>query len=278
MSDAIRESVEGEIAPGLAFFSMSATVPAGFKMLGHSVPGLTIEIHKEGRSRTEGLSHNRALDLRTGYATAIFTDQPESWETRAAADNDVELFTLLITKEWLEKADLLTSLLAGDGHLSTRYLAVAPEILRKLPVAHHAEAHAPLGKLKLEALALQILSGSIEALQSDLPRVDGRTIKRVERAQERLTMTSLADVSLVALARDLGTSTRQLQRDFLAVHGMGPIAYVRLQRLKAARLAIQSGEATLNEAAIQAGYASISSFSRAYLNSFGVRPGHFRKR
>ena len=273
----IEEAIEGAtgavLGDGLSFFGMSATVPAGFRMYGRSIPGLTLEVHRRGRSVTTGSSHDRVAELSTGIATFIYTDQPEGWETRASAGERVELFTVLTDLAWLERADIIPSRRDPLTHLAIGYSPVDLRLLELLPVADSAQLYSPNGRLLLEGIVLQLLGQALERFASDKPPIaNTATIRRANRARDYLLGAPVDKVSIVSAARALNTSPRQLQRDFLAVFGAGPISYVRRHRLALAASSIRYGELTILEAALQAGYADAGSFSRALTKALGLRP------
>lgn len=273
----IEEAIEGAtgavLGDGLSFFGMSATVPSGFRMHGRSIPGLTLEVHRRGRSVTRGSSHDRVAELSTGMATFIYTDQPEDWETRANADERVELFTALTDLAWLERADLIADRRDPLAHLAIGYAPVDLRLLELLPVADSAELHSPTNKLLLEGIVLQLLGQALGRFVLDKPPIaNAATMRRANRARDYLLSAPVDKVSIVSAAQALNTSPRQLQRDFLAVFGEGPITYMRRHRLALAASSIRSGELTILEAALQAGYADAASFSRALIKALGLRP------
>ena len=279
IANAIASAVGAQLGEGLSFFGLSADVPPGFRMHGRSIPGLTLEIHRKGRSRTAGASHDRAATLSTGVATTIFTDQPEDWETRAGDHDSIELFSILTDMDWLERADLIP---AGKGaltHLAIGYAPVDPGILRALPVSDGDDIHTPVTRLFLEGVVLQLLGQSLGRLISGDSRIiDAATNQRARRARDYIVSLPIDKLGIVSAAAALGTSPRQLQRDFLTVFGEGPVTYARRFQLMEAAAKIRSGSLTVVEAAFDAGYSSTGTFSRALFNTLGVRPRDLKAR
>jgi AraC family transcriptional regulator of adaptative response / DNA-3-methyladenine glycosylase II len=80
------------------------------------------------------------------------------------------------------------------------------------------------------------------------------------------------------LARRLGYSVRQVERQLLAELGAGPLALARAQRAQTARLLIETTALPLGEAAFAAGFASIRTFNDTVREVFALTPSELRAR
>jgi AraC family transcriptional regulator of adaptative response / DNA-3-methyladenine glycosylase II len=80
------------------------------------------------------------------------------------------------------------------------------------------------------------------------------------------------------LARRLGYSVRQVERQLLAELGAGPLALARAQRAQTARLLIETTALPLGEAAFAAGFASIRTFNDTVREVFALTPSELRSR
>ena len=81
-----------------------------------------------------------------------------------------------------------------------------------------------------------------------------------------------------AIARRCGVTTRTLEKLFARAIGETPGAYALRMRLAAARrLVLDTGE-PMGAIAARTGFASASSFSRAFAQAFGSAPSAFRRR
>lgn len=95
--------------------------------------------------------------------------------------------------------------------------------------------------------------------------------RRLEAA--RLTMDSSTDrPRLAELAQDAGLSPYHFHRLFREAFGQTPQEYVRARRLECAIVLLRQGRPA-NEACAEAGFMSVSSFSRAFRARFGHTPG-----
>jgi len=80
------------------------------------------------------------------------------------------------------------------------------------------------------------------------------------------------------LARRLGYSVRQLQRQLLAELGAGPLALARAQRAQTARLLIETTALPMGDVAFAAGFSSIRTFNDAVREVFALSPTELRRR
>jgi AraC-like DNA-binding protein len=93
------------------------------------------------------------------------------------------------------------------------------------------------------------------------------------RAAELMTRGEDPD-STAELARRVGTSTRTLERRFLAETGLTLAAWRRQARLQGALRDLASGR-PVKQAAATAGYATPSAFVSAFRSAFGASPGRY---
>src|SRR6201988_2032842 len=81
-----------------------------------------------------------------------------------------------------------------------------------------------------------------------------------------------------ALARRLGYSVRQVERQLLAELGAGPLALARAQRAQTARLLIETSALPMGDIAFAAGFASIRTFNDTVREVFALSPTDLRPR
>ncbi|MFP3385837.1 GlxA family transcriptional regulator [Tritonibacter sp. SIMBA_163] len=79
-------------------------------------------------------------------------------------------------------------------------------------------------------------------------------------------------ISPAVIARDLGISTRQLERLFGKYLNSSPKKYFMEMRLERARHLLLQSEASITEVAMACGFESPGHFSRVYRATFGVTP------
>jgi transcriptional regulator GlxA family with amidase domain len=87
---------------------------------------------------------------------------------------------------------------------------------------------------------------------------------------ERLTVEALADRA--------GMSVRTFARAFRREVGLTPAAYVEAARIDAARLALESTEASIEAIALGCGFGTPETMRRAFARRLSVAPGDYRRR
>ncbi|WP_306316309.1 MULTISPECIES: AlkA N-terminal domain-containing protein [unclassified Streptomyces] len=80
------------------------------------------------------------------------------------------------------------------------------------------------------------------------------------------------------LARRLGYSARQIERQLLAELGAGPLALARAQRAQTARLLIETTELPLVDVAFASGFASVRTFNETVREVYALSPTDLRTR
>jgi AraC family transcriptional regulator, regulatory protein of adaptative response / DNA-3-methyladenine glycosylase II len=100
----------------------------------------------------------------------------------------------------------------------------------------------------------------------------------VARAMRLIADGVMDDGGVPALARRLGYSVRQVERQLLAELGAGPLALARAQRAQTARLLIETTELAMGEIAFAAGFASIRTFNDTVREVFALAPSQLRER
>ena len=97
---------------------------------------------------------------------------------------------------------------------------------------------------------------------------DRRIIQAIHTLRDKLKKS--IHVPHLALAANMSAAT--FHRQFKAVTGMTPVQYQKQLRLHEARRLMIFSNATVESAALDVGYASVSQFSREYTRMFGTSP------
>jgi AraC-like DNA-binding protein len=167
---------------------------------------------------------------------------------------------------------------AGEGgsfsHPLTPRARLALESLRHCPFAGACRAMALTARC--HDLLVELLVAWTESLQP-APTAIGPS-DRVRVAAEILERDLEAPPSLAELATRVGLSETTLKRGFPQVYGDTVFGYVRARRMEKARRLLESGAATVLEAAAHVGYSNPSNFAAAFRQQFGVNPKTFQLR
>ncbi|PCJ94788.1 MAG: transcriptional regulator [Flavobacteriaceae bacterium] len=82
--------------------------------------------------------------------------------------------------------------------------------------------------------------------------------------------------TLSEISKEIGLNTFKLKKDFKKFFGVPVFKYLQNERLTLAHQLIRNQEASVQEAAWQVGYDSLSSFSNAFEKKFGYRPSQIK--
>ncbi len=136
------------------------------------------------------------------------------------------------------------------------------------------------GKTKMMFLRSQITSllshffGQLALMQERISKPKYRD--QLNQVREILLSRLDNPPSLAELSRQIGLNTTKLKREFKEVFGVPIFKYLQNERLSSAHKLISQKKATVQEAAWQVGYDSLSSFSNAFAKKYGYRPSQIK--
>ncbi|MCF3639058.1 GlxA family transcriptional regulator [Rhizobium sp. TRM95111] len=110
---------------------------------------------------------------------------------------------------------------------------------------------------------------SLGRLGADRPEL-AAAIRLMERTIDR-------PMTVAALARRLGCSTRKLETLFAAALGAAPGRYYLDLRLAAAQRMVRDSHTSMREIALRSGFDSLSAFSRAFKARYASSPRRYRQ-
>jgi AraC-like DNA-binding protein len=135
----------------------------------------------------------------------------------------------------------------------------------------------PCDTLFLEAKALELVALQLRQLD----HLTGKTPKnqavhyheeKTAHACEILRKEMADPPKILVLARRVGLNHNHLIQGFKDMFGLSPFEYLRTIRLEKARDLIASRDFNVTEAAFSVGYSSLSHFSKAFREEFGMNP------
>lgn len=100
--------------------------------------------------------------------------------------------------------------------------------------------------------------------------------EKLHQAKEILINRLEAPPSLTELSKMIGLNSYKLKKNFKELFGVPVFKYLQNERLDKAHHLLSAGNVTIQEAAWQVGYESLSSFSTAFLKKFGFRPSEIK--
>ena len=99
----------------------------------------------------------------------------------------------------------------------------------------------------------------------------------VQRMQDYIEKNRTEEISLSDLARASMFSPWYAYRLFRECLGLTPTEYIRKYRLTQAAKRLRSGEVKVIDAAYEAGFSNVDTFTRAFCREFGMNPGDYMK-
>lgn len=144
-----------------------------------------------------------------------------------------------------------------------------------------AETGNPNGRLFVESLTLALsihfvkqYAEESEVLPENRYSLNTRQLRRIlDYIEDNLA----EEISLEALAQEIGLSKYYFCRLFKQSTGQPPYQYVLQRRLDRAKALLQHGEINIIEVAHFFGFSDQSHFSRLFKKSYGITPGNFLK-
>jgi AraC family transcriptional regulator, glycine betaine-responsive activator len=109
-----------------------------------------------------------------------------------------------------------------------------------------------------------------------LGRLDGYE-PRIARAIRMMEAHLEAPLTIAAIARRVGLSTRMLEILFKRTLGTGPGGYYLRLRLQAARRLVLDTRLSMQEIALRAGFGSLAAFSRTFRTHYTLSPRTYRR-
>ncbi len=142
----------------------------------------------------------------------------------------------------------------------------------------------PMKELFMENKAMELIVHKLAQTvfandKRDTPdKMDLQETDRIRRARDILCRNLETPPRLSDLAHAVGTNHGRLNHGFRELYGTTVFGYLRRKRLVEARRLIETEDANVTEAALSVGYNSISSFSKAFSEYFGIQPMMCRKK
>jgi len=98
------------------------------------------------------------------------------------------------------------------------------------------------------------------------------------QAKEIVTHSYSQPPSITQLSKMVGLNSNKLKKNFKELFGIPVFKYIQEERLNKAYELLQNTDKTVQEAAWEVGYESLSSFSNAFFKKFGTRPNDVRQK
>lgn len=179
---------------------------------------------------------------------------------------------------YVDPARILEAVRSFDGPVSSLPFVQDPVVTSApLQSAIDDEFHDRRDALAIDDLVLRVAL-TLVALDpacrcaSKVRHLDNQAI---ERAKSLLNASTSRPVRSSELEAETGLSRYDLARQFRAAVGTSPYRYLLMRRLEKTRTAL-SGEGSIVDLALDAGFADQAHFTRAFVRAYGIPPGRYR--
>ena len=156
----------------------------------------------------------------------------------------------------------------APGDLSVvRRAAIEGEV--EFPTGHYR------GYFKVKVLELLLFLSALDVAH-EKHGYTAAQVRLARTARDALLASTEDDVTISALAQELGASSSQLAASFRGVYGMTPAAFLRAQKMHSAAQLLRTSDRTVLDIAGQFGYDNASKFAKAFRSVIGVSPSAYR--
>ena len=99
----------------------------------------------------------------------------------------------------------------------------------------------------------------------------------IQHAIERMTNTLSQPASIDDLANAMHVSYRTLNRRFIEITGLTPLAYLQALKIERAKELLEESHSDFEEITARVGYEDVSSFRRLFKRATGLSPAQYRR-
>jgi AraC-like DNA-binding protein len=155
---------------------------------------------------------------------------------------------------------------------------LTPELVKLLNEIYLSDVAAPFGQLVLQIRALLLIEKYLNNFFLNLlpisknVRISKQDLDRLAMVEELLSKDSDSFPTIEKLSKVAMMSCTKLKKRFKEIYGMKLYEYYNHNRLIKARALLETGEASVKEAALEIGFANLSNFSKAFKKEFGLLP------
>ncbi len=222
-----------------------------------------------------------------GLALSFYADEKVEFMHKVSSLKPLECIVIATSASNLEKlpnhegelfGEMLNQLVfPKDHYVEGPTFFMTPEMQSVVDQVFHTKYE---GKAKMMFFRSQMTS-LLAHYFGQLSMMSEKTIPQDERdrllqAKEILSENLETPPSLSELSKQIGLNTFKLKKNFKELFGVPVFKYLQNERLTTAHELLRNQRMTVQEAAWQVGYDSLSSFSNAFSKKFGYRPSDIK--
>ena len=172
--------------------------------------------------------------------------------------------------EEFEEVNLTKSVFVVDGNrITTAGGTASIDLMIKLVADHHGEE---LANAVADILIYSSIRTDQDTQRLSIPTRIGVRHPKLSRVIQMMEQNIEEPISPAVLAKDVGMSTRQLERLFRRYLSRSPKRYYMELRLQKARNLLMQTDMTVINVALACGFASPSHFSKCYRSHYNTTP------
>jgi transcriptional regulator GlxA family with amidase domain len=172
--------------------------------------------------------------------------------------------------EEFEEVNLTKSVFVVDGNrITTAGGTASIDLMIKLVADHHGE---DLANAVADILIYSAIRTDQDTQRLSIPTRIGVRHPKLSRVIQAMEQNIEEPISPATLAKDVGMSTRQLERLFRRYLSRSPKRYYMELRLQKARNLLMQTDMTVINVALACGFASPSHFSKCYRSHYDTTP------
>ncbi|MDC8006159.1 AraC family transcriptional regulator [Aureisphaera galaxeae] len=231
--------------------------------------------NKKAFNHTKGLALSFYADDQVEFVHTISPDKPLECIVVATALRNLDQLPNQDGEIFMEMLQELVN--PKDHYVEGPSFFMTPEMERIVDAIFSNQYE---GKTKMMFFRSQITAllshffGQLALMQERASKPDYRD--QLNEVREILLSRLDNPPSLSELSLQIGLNTTKLKKEFKEVFGVPVFKYLQNERLSSAHALISEKRATVQEAAWQVGYDSLSSFSNAFAKKYGYRPSQIR--
>lgn len=222
-----------------------------------------------------------------GMALSFYADDQVEFEHKVSAEKPLNCIVICTSLKNLKKlpnqeGELFSEFLHQLTHPNDHY--VEGPLFFMSPAMHtilnQLFTNEFEGKTKMMFFRSQVtvllshFFGELAQLKEKRIKPDER--EKIFEAKEILANNLETPPSLSELSRLIGLNSFKLKKNFKEVFGVPVFKYLQNERLTKAHELLRKQQFSVQEAAWQVGYDSLSSFSNAFAKKYGYRPSEIR--
>lgn len=230
----------------------------------------------------------KAFDHTKGLALSFYADEKVEFVHSVSASKPLECIVVATAPRKLENLpnqegelfnEMLYQLVHPKGHyvegpnffMTPEMQAIVDQVFR---IQYEGKAKMMFFRSQMTSLLAHFFGQLSMMTEEAIPSIERQ---KLQQAKEILAENLETPPSLSELSRQIGLNTFKLKKNFKELFGVPVFKYLQNERLNKAHDLIKNQGFTIQEAAWDVGYDSLSSFSNAFSKKFGFRPSAIKR-